>query len=91
MGTRLYVGNLALGTTEATLAHLFSTSGQVVEIAIPTDRETGKARGFAFVQMSTPQGATAAIEALHGSTVDGQVIKVREAEERKPRPRTGGM
>ncbi|NUP11966.1 MAG: RNA-binding protein [Polyangiaceae bacterium] len=86
MRNRLYVGNLSSATTQAKLEHIFSEIGQVTEVVVPLDRATGNTRGFAFVMMSTTDGAVAAIEQLHGTTLDGQVIKVREAEERRPSP-----
>jgi cold-inducible RNA-binding protein len=82
MGTRLYVGNLAFSTTDDTLRSLFSQSGTVVEVKIVTDRDTGQARGFAFVEMSSPAEAQAAMSACNGQALDGRTIKVSEAQER---------
>jgi cold-inducible RNA-binding protein len=87
MGNRLYVGNLSYNTTKDGIQEAFASVGQVTDIALPTDRETGQVRGFAFVTMSNAQGANAAISQLNGLMLDGRSIKVREAEER---PRGGG-
>ena len=82
-GARLYVGNLAFSTTEDTLRSAFSQDGRtVVEVKIVTDRDTGQARGFAFVEMSSPAEAQAAISACNGQSLDGRTIKVSEAQER---------
>ena len=86
MATKLYVGNLSFNTTESTLRTLFESDGRRVEdVAIVTDRDTGQPRGFAFVQMATPEDAKAAIEALNGRDLDGRALTVNEA-----RPKTGG-
>lgn len=87
MGNRLYVGNLSFNTTKETLQEAFSSAGEVREIAIPTDRETGQPRGFAFITMGSDQAAAAAIQQLNGQALDGRNLKVNEAEER---PRGGG-
>jgi RNA recognition motif-containing protein len=86
MSTKLYVGNLSFNTTESSLRTLFESDGRRVEdVAIVTDRDTGRPRGFAFVQMATPEDARAAIEALNGRDLDGRTLTVNEA-----RPKTGG-
>ena len=85
MGNRLYVGNLSFSTTQATLEQTFAAIGEVREVAIPTDRETGQPRGFAFVTMGNAQAASAAIQKLNGSVLDGRQLKVNEAQERPPR------
>lgn len=82
MSTRIYVGNLSFGTTEAQLRDLFGQSGEVSEVKVVLDRETGRPRGFAFVEMSTPGGAQTAISALDGRELDGRVLKVNPAQER---------
>jgi RNA recognition motif-containing protein len=87
MGNRLYVGNLSFNTTQAALESLFASAGEVREVAMPTDRETGQPRGFAFVTMGSAQAATAAISQLNGMMLDGRQIKVNEAQER---PQGGG-
>lgn len=89
MGKRLYVGNLSFQTTEATLETLFAQDGRkVASVSIVQDRDTGRSRGFAFVEMADDQMAQAAIKAVDGKQCDGRALRVNEAEER--RPRTGG-
>ena len=91
VGTKLYVGNLNYNTTEQTLGEVFGADGrQVTDIAVMTDRMTGRPRGFAFVTMGSPEDAEAAIAALNGKTVDGRPLKVNEAQERAPRTGGGG-
>ncbi len=85
MSKRLYVGNLSYSTREETLRELFGQYGEVETVDIATDRETGRARGFAFVDMATDAAAQSAIQGLNGQDVDGRPIKVNEA-----RPRTEG-
>ncbi len=85
MKTRLYVGNLNYRTTQERLINLFSPYGEVLSARMISDRETGKFRGFAFVEMATPEGAEAAIKALDGKEVDGRQLKVNEAQDRKGR------
>jgi cold-inducible RNA-binding protein len=84
---KLYVGNLSFSTTEETLQAEFGAHGQVEEVAIITDRDTGRPRGFAFVSMSNDNEARAAIEALNGADIDGRTITVNEA---KPKSNGGG-
>jgi RNA recognition motif-containing protein len=82
-GTRLYVGNLSFQTSDSTLRAAFEQDGRkVVEVKIVTDRDTGQPRGFAFVEMSSPAEAQAAIAALNGTALDGRTLKVNEAQER---------
>lgn len=89
MATKLYVGNLDLNTTEDALKTAFSADGRTVRaITIPSDRETGRARGFAFVEMGSDSDAAAAIAALDGKDLGGRNLKVNEAQDRAPR--TGG-
>jgi RNA recognition motif-containing protein len=86
MGKRLYVGNLPYQCEEAQLRALFEQDGrQVEEVKIVTDRETGRPRGFAFVEMSTDAQAATAIEALHGTEFGGRPLTVSEARERQAR------
>ena len=87
MGNRLYVGNLSFSTTQTALESAFAAVGEVREVAMPTDRETGQFRGFAFITMGSAQGANAAIAQLNGAMLDGRSLKVNEAQER---PSGGG-
>lgn len=89
MSKRLYVGNLSFISTEATLTAAFERDGRkVASVSIVTDRDTGRPRGFAFVEMASDGDATAAIKAMDGAELDGRSIRVNEAE-RKPRPGGG--
>jgi len=89
MSTKLYVGNLNYTTTEASLRTAFSADGRTVtEVAMPSDRETGRPRGFAFVNMGSEDDAKAAIAALDGKDLDGRSLKVNEAKERTPSGRS---
>lgn len=91
MGTRLYVGNLGFGTTDTELRAAFEQDGRtVVEAKIVTDRETGRSRGFGFVEMGSAADAQAAISALDGQELDGRRLKVNEARERESRGGGGG-
>ena len=84
MGKRLYVGNLNYDTTTDTLRDAFEEGGRTVtDVFIMTDRETGRPRGFGFVEMSSDEEAQAAIEAMHGADVDGRTLTVNEARERQ--------
>ncbi|HEX6275939.1 MAG TPA: RNA-binding protein [Polyangiaceae bacterium] len=82
MGNRLFVGNLSFNTSQETIEAAFSAMGEVREVALPTDRETGRPRGFAFVTMADAQAAQNAIAQLNGSEIDGRQIRVDEAQER---------
>jgi RNA recognition motif-containing protein len=84
---KLYVGNLSFSTTEETLQAEFGAHGQVEEVAVITDRDTGRPRGFAFVTMSNDNEARSAIEALNGTEIDGRTITVNEA---RPKSNGGG-
>ena len=89
MSTKLYVGNLNYTTTEASLRTAFSADGRTVtEVAMPSDRETGRPRGFAFVNMGSEGDAKAAIAALDSKDLDGRSLKVNEAKERTPSGRS---
>jgi len=91
MGTKLYVGNLNFSTTEASLRAVFSEDGRVVKSAsILTNPETGRSRGFGFVEMGSDQDAQAAIQALDGVEFEGRPLRVNEARERAPSGRGGG-
>jgi cold-inducible RNA-binding protein len=87
MSTKLYVGNLAFQTTSQDLQELFSQAGTVQSASVMEDRETGRSRGFAFVEMSSQDEATSAIEQFNGKEVAGRTLKVNEA---KPRENRGG-
>lgn len=87
---KLYVGNLSYSTTQDTLQSEFGAFGQVDEVAIINDRETGRPRGFAFVTMANDDEARAAIEAVNGREVDGRTITVNEARPKTDRGRGGG-
>jgi cold-inducible RNA-binding protein len=90
MAKRLYVGNLPWSSTSASLEALFSAHGEVKSAEVVSDRETGRSRGFGFVEMATDEGGQKAIDALNGTEVDGRAITVNEARERAPRPGGGG-
>jgi RNA recognition motif-containing protein len=91
MGTRLYVGNLSYNVTEPELREVFAEEGRnVVEVKIVMDRDTGRPRGFAFVEMGTDDEASKAIQTLTGREVQGRAINVSEARERTPRSGGGG-
>lgn len=83
MSSKLYVGNLSFDSTEADLKDLFGRHGSVESVAVITDRETGRARGFAFVEMSEASAAQDAIRALDGTDFGGRSIKVNEAQDRR--------
>jgi len=86
MGNRLYVGNLPYEVTEQDLRALFETEGRSVqEVFIPTDRATGRPRGFAFITMGSDDQARTAIETLNGKEIQGRAITISEARERAPR------
>jgi cold-inducible RNA-binding protein len=87
MSMKLYVGNLSFGTMEDDLQRLFSQVGSVESIAMVTDRDTGRSRGFAFVEMSSKSEGEAAIAKFNGSELDGRSLTVNEA---KPRETNGG-
>jgi len=90
MGNRLFVGNLSFNTTEESLMAAFQEFGEVVEARLMTERETGRSRGFAFVEMATPEAATKAIEEMNGAVLDGRPLRVNEAEKRPERGGGGG-
>lgn len=87
----IYVGNLSYEVTQEDLNNVFTEYGTVKRVHLPTDRETGKMRGFGFVEMSAEEEETAAIEALDGAEWMGRELKVNKARERENRgPRGGG-
>lgn len=87
----LYVGNLPHSTTEAELRNVFEPHGAVERVSIVTDKETGRSRGFAFVEMTNPGEADKAIAALDGSELGGRALKINEAKPKTDRPRSGGQ
>jgi cold-inducible RNA-binding protein len=87
MSTKLYVGNLAFQTTNQDLEQLFAQAGTVQSASVVEDRDTGRSRGFAFVEMSSQEEANAAIEQFNGKELGGRALKVNEA---KPRENRGG-
>jgi RNA recognition motif-containing protein len=90
MTKNVYVGNLSFDTTQGSLQELFEAHGQVSTVNMITDRDTGRPRGFAFVEMMTQEGADAAISALNGQEVDGRELKVAQATPLKPRGENRG-
>ncbi len=88
----LFVGNMSFQTTASDLRALFEPFGQITRVHVATDRETGRARGFAFVEMANDEEAAKAIAALDGKEVDGRNLKVNEARPKAERsgPRGGG-
>jgi RNA recognition motif-containing protein len=84
---KLFVGNLAFHTTENDLQDLFAQHGTVSDVALMTDRMTGRSRGFAFVTMSSAEEGTAAISAVNGRDLEGRALTVNEARPREDRPR----
>ena len=87
---KLYVGNLSFKTTEAGLAQAFSPFGNVTRATVVTDRETGRARGFGFVEMGSDEEAQSAIDAMNGAMLDGRAIQVNVARPREDRGGGGG-
>jgi len=83
MNKRIYVGNLPFSTTEADLEAMFAQHGAVSSVRVITDRETGRSRGFAFVEMGDPNAADEAIRALNGRDMGGRPLRVNEARERE--------
>ncbi|MBP7747936.1 MAG: RNA-binding protein [Phycisphaerae bacterium] len=90
MGKRLYVGNLSYTVSSADLEQLFAQHGTVRSAEVVADRETGRSKGFAFVEMSSDDEAQSAITALNGSEHDGRTLTVNEARPRESRGGFGG-
>ena len=90
MSTKLYVGNLSFNTSSQDLEAIFAESGTVQSASVVEDRDTGRSRGFGFVEMSSKEEAQAAISALDGKEVDGRNLKVNEAKPRENRSGGGG-
>jgi RNA recognition motif-containing protein len=86
----LYVGNLPHSTTESELRSVFEAHGAVEKVSIVTDRETGRTRGFAFVEMTNASEADKAVAALDGTELGGRTLKINEAKPKTDRPRSGG-
>jgi cold-inducible RNA-binding protein len=90
MATKLYVGNLSFRTTSEDLREAFSSAGTVESATVIEDRDTGRSRGFGFVEMATPEEATAAIEQFNGKDLGGRNLTVNEAKPRTERSGGGG-
>jgi RNA recognition motif-containing protein len=90
MGSRLYVGNLSFNTTSDAIRAEFSKLGEVTDVHVVMDRDSGRPRGFAFVTMGTDAEAAKAISAMNGAMLDGRALRVNEAEERSSRGGGGG-
>jgi RNA recognition motif-containing protein len=88
--TNIYVGNCSYDSTEEQLRDLFATYGEVERVSIIRDRETGRSRGFAFVEMPDSAAAQAAIEGLNGTDLGGRALKVNEARPKRDRGGGGG-
>lgn len=86
----MYVGNLSFQTTSQELQDVFAQHGEVTDVHLPTDRESGRPRGFGFVTMGSKDAMESAIKALDGSDLDGRSIKVNEARPREDRGGGGG-
>ena len=92
MGKRLFVGNLSFNTTEDTLSEMFQQNGiATASVQVMLDRDTGRSRGFAFVDLANDADLANAVKALDGKSLDGRPLRVNEAEERKPRSGGGGF
>jgi cold-inducible RNA-binding protein len=88
---KLYVGNLSYDTSEASIRTLFEPHGEVTSVNLITDRDSGRPKGFGFVEMGSAEEAQAAKTAIDGTQVDGRALKVDVAKEQVPRaPRSGG-
>ena len=90
MGNKLYVGNLPFSATDDSLKEMFAEAGQVESARIITDRDTGRSKGFGFVEMSTEQEASDAIKKFNGRDLDGRSLTVNEARPMAPREGGGG-
>jgi cold-inducible RNA-binding protein len=90
MAKKLYVGNLSYTATEAQIRELFAQVGEITEVNVITDRDTGKSKGFAFVQMASDEAAQDAIRRFNGHTMDDRALTVNEARPREERSTSGG-
>lgn len=88
--SKVFVGNMSFDTTREQLEALFAPIGEITEIVVPTDRDSGRPRGFAFVTYASSESATQAIEKLNGAELGGRNLRVNEAMERTSRPMGGG-
>lgn len=88
--TNIYVGNLSFNATEDEIREMFTQYGEVSSVNIITDRETGRSRGFAFVEMPDGEQAKEAIEKVNLAEIDGRAVTVNEARPKRDRPRRGG-
>lgn len=85
MSNRLYVGNLSFHASQDSLRSAFTAFGEITDVHLVSDRETGQSRGFGFVTMGTPEAAQKAIREMNGALLDGRPLRVNEAEERQSR------
>jgi RNA recognition motif-containing protein len=83
LSTNIFVGNLSFSTTNDTLRSAFESFGEVTSANVITDRDTGRSRGFGFVEMASAEAANTAIEELDGSEIDGRRVNVNEARQRR--------
>jgi len=90
MGTKIYVGNLSYETDNAALDEMFKPYGTVASAQVIMDRDSGRSKGFGFVEMGSSEEASAAINALNGKELNGRAVTVNEAKPRTDRPRGGG-
>lgn len=90
MAAKLFVGSLAWGTTDESLGEFFAQAGTVVSAKVITDRDSGRSKGFGFVEMSSDDEAAKAIADLNGKELDGRAINVNEARPQEPRENRGG-
>ncbi|HCX31363.1 MAG TPA: RNA-binding protein [Blastocatellia bacterium] len=90
MSMKLYVGNLAFETSSNDLETLFAKAGKVESVSLIEDRETGRSRGFGFVEMSTKEEGAAAVQQFNGTDLGGRTLKVNEAKPREDRGGGGG-
>lgn len=84
---KIYIGNMSFNTTEDTVRQAFETYGEITSINLISDRDTGRPKGFGFVEMANDEHAKAAIAGLNGTEIDGRAVNVNEA---RPRPEGGG-
>ena len=90
MGTKVFVGNMSFDTTREELQELFAQAGEVTEVVVPTDRMSGRPRGFAFVSFASDEHAAAAIQTLDGKELGGRNLRVNEASTARPMRPGGG-